>query len=244
MKDWSPIEKDLYEGILTVIEDNDEKANVAYLSKRFSISRYWARNLLKMMEEKGDAYRPGILRSLVRHRYAAWCAGRASSTRKCPFTVETASELIESSIGLKYFSKGWHVPLKVIDFDATHRSFREKLVNKAKQKGLKNFTHGVAAKLINIYLKTLHVVPMLGMYERLTDAERRKLGNFHPPIDSVLLEELVRSDAGGKKSIWRKYRDIRWSNLKSNEYENLISEMREVTKGQLWKIEAYWQGHR
>ncbi len=91
MKDWSPIEKDLYEEILAVIEDNDEKANVAYLSKRFSISRDWARNLLKMMEEKGDAYRPGILRSLVRHRYAAWCAGRASSTRKCKRLVSSAA---------------------------------------------------------------------------------------------------------------------------------------------------------
>jgi hypothetical protein len=52
-----------------------------------------------------------------------------------------------------------------------------------------NITHGVAVKLINIYLKSLLVC---GGYD-----SHEKVKALHPSIDSILLTELAERDIGG-----------------------------------------------
>ena len=99
------------------------------------------------------------------------------------------------------------------------------------------FTHGVAAKLINCYLKSRLVC---GGYH--TDA---RVKNLHPPIDDVMLRTLARLDIGGYRKEWQRARAARWSKLDSDGYEQLIRLIRLCLKDKpLWMVEQYWQGHQ
>ena len=100
-----------------------------------------------------------------------------------------------------------------------------------------NFTHGVAAKLINIYLKAGFVC---GGHH--ADARVQAL---HPPIDSVLLAELSAQNVGGFRSFWDETRQIRWSKFDSQQYETVIDNIRISMPNQaLWEVEQYWRGYQ
>ena len=178
-----------------------------------------------------------------KHRYAAWAASRASSVKGCRFKVRQGGMIIK------------HLKLddlidcpendcpeklrKPYKFDSLHRDLRKKAVSKSEELGL-NFTHGVAAKLINIYMKTIFIC---GGYTE--HAETKSI--IHPPIDSLLLKALYENDIGGPKAKaeWHKAIKIRWSKFDSNQYEEVIENIRKVLNGEpLWKIEEYWQGYR
>ena len=96
------------------------------------------------------------------------------------------------------------------EFDKSHRDWREQVISAAKELDLE-FTHGVAAKLINIYLKSVYVCG-----ENHADSKVRAI---HPPIDSVLLDDLYKQDIGNQKAEWQRAKEARWSKLSSNEYE-------------------------
>ena len=99
------------------------------------------------------------------------------------------------------------------------------------------FTHGVAAKLINCYLKSRLVC---GGYH--ADARVKSL---HPLIDGVMLRTLARLNIGGYRKEWQRARTAHWSKLDSNGYERLIQLIRVCLKGEpLWMVEQYWQGHQ
>ena len=83
----------------------------------------------------------------------------------------------------------------------------------ARSHGLR-FTDGVAAKLINCYLKSRFVC---GGHH-----PDSRVQNVHPPIDDVLLKTLAKRNIGGYAKQWRHARSARWSKLTSDEYENLI----------------------
>jgi hypothetical protein len=170
-----------------------------------------------------------------KHRFAAWAAGRAATVKGCRFKVEDGEKILESS-GMKQVAKSIdNLPLPN-DFDASHRAWREQVINAAKQQLNLEFTHGVAAKLINIYLKSVYVCG-----ENHADPKVRAI---HPPIDSVLLDDLYKQDIGSQKAEWQKARKARWSKLTSNQYENVIAAVqRAIPANQgLWQIEEYWQG--
>ena len=120
-------------------------------------------------------------------------------------------------------------------FNKNHRQWRQNVIKAAETEGLL-FTHGVAAKLINVYLKSAFLCPHLSTDERVM--------RIHPPIDSVLLDSLYKNDIGKKKAEWQKARSIRWSKLDSSEYESLIAAIREFIPEDegLWTIEEHWQG--
>ena len=118
--------------------------------------------------------------------------------------------------------------------DDTHKEWRLAVIRECKSMGLL-FTHGVAAKLINMYLKTIFVC---GGYD-----SHEKVISLHPPIDAVLLKSLRKNNVGGFKDEWKKAEDIKWSKFSSEEYENVISCIKETMKEKpLWKIEEHWQG--
>jgi len=121
-------------------------------------------------------------------------------------------------------------------FDELHRVWRLQVVDAS---GALGFTHGVAAKLINCYLKA-------AMVNRHT-VSNPKVKAIHPPIDRILLTNL------------KKYRGVRflgipvsggvpaWSTLNSDQYEKLIQRLREfITEDGngsdrgLWELERYW----
>jgi hypothetical protein len=169
-----------------------------------------------------------------KHRFAAWAAGRAATVNGCRFKVEAAKNILEKS-GMKEVARNIDNLPQPEDFDVFHKCWREDVIVAAKPLGLE-FTHGVAAKLINIYLKSVYVCG--------ENHAEPKVRAIHPPIDSVLLDDLYNQNIGDLKSEWQKARKARWSKLTSNEYEDIIKAVQKVippSQG-LWKIEEYWQG--
>ena len=99
------------------------------------------------------------------------------------------------------------------------------------------FTHGVAAKLVNIYLKSRFVCGGHHAHARVA--------GLHPPIDSVLLSGLADANVGGHRKEWKQAARTRWSKLGSDDYEQVIALIRQSLKGApLWRIEEYWKGNQ
>ena len=171
-----------------------------------------------------------------KHRFSTWAAGRAATVNGCRFSVEQAKAVLENA-NLKPLLAG---PEQLPDpsrIDARHREWRKAVIAAANDQGL-NFTHGVAAKLINIYLKAGFVC---AGYD--TDLRVRAL---HPPIDSLLLDELYRRNVGGLRAEWSRARTTRWSKFSSDDYERVIASIRMALgkDAALWQIEQYWRGYQ
>ncbi|TFW53487.1 hypothetical protein CT676_41525 [Bradyrhizobium sp. MOS001] len=131
------------------------------------------------------------------------------------------------------------------DFDCRHRIWRERLVAAAPEAigsgERRRFTPGVAAKLINCYLKPLYVT---GVTDDLS-AERTLLRDaIHPPIDRILLQTLAEQNVGSSGREWRRFAGIGWSNFTHEQYEAVIEAVKRVTHGRLWTIEEHWGGYR
>jgi hypothetical protein len=171
-----------------------------------------------------------------RHRFAAWAAGRAASVNGCRFRVKAAQGVLEAVGFTPSLSNPDHLPSPQC-FDAAHRLWRESIIAAAETQGLPCFTHGVAAKLINIYLKSRFVC---GVHHNHANVRA-----IHPPIDAVLLDKLDSKDIGGLRPEWRKAKRIRWSNFDSDQYEAVILNIRKaMPSAALWEIEQYWQGYQ
>ena len=178
---------------------------------------------------------------------------RASSL--CRFNTQEGTEIINES-GLCEWSRGWNSLPKPEDFDTAHAGMRsavietsnrvfKRTVNKFRSVNsnipVVEFSHGVAAKMINCYLKALYVLGLIPFEE----AEQDRRDAIHPPIDRLLLNGLIENKhnnqlVADRIDIWRYYRKKAWSKFDSADYEKVISEVRSVTQGQMWKIEAYW----
>ena len=169
------------------------------------------------------------------HNFGAWAASRAASVIGCRFTVAQGKTLLES-IG---FGLNLNSPAQLPEpdqLDPIHRKWRQQIINHAQILTIP-MTHGVAAKLINVYLKSRFVC---GGF-----AENPKVQALHPPIDSLLLQKLACDDFGGKAKFWSNAYKARWSKFDSDTYENVIQEIRESLNGEpMWKIESFWKGHQ
>ncbi|NKK80164.1 hypothetical protein [Rhizobium leguminosarum] len=102
------------------------------------------------------------------------------------------------------------------------------------------FSDGVAAKLINVYLKSLFHTDINVVSEDRRPEIAAKLDMLHPPIDRLLMDELCRKDVGGIRRIWKTMTARNWSSLNSDEYERLIKVIRIHTCGKMWMIEQHW----
>lgn len=115
-----------------------------------------------------------------KHRYSAWAASRAASVKNCRFEVSDGRQVIEE-IGLNGVASHPDKLPDAASIDVAHREWRESAIVSANRLGI-TFTHGVAAKLINVYLKGMIVC---GGYNLHPNAK-----GLHPPIDKLLLDEL------------------------------------------------------
>lgn len=186
-----------------------------------------------------------------RHRFAAWAAGRAAGTKGCRFAVEEGRGLIEGTDIPLYAADQQGAPESPEDFDTRHRLWREQMVARAKAKRIGGtdgcFTHGVAAKLINVYLKSTIICSLPpSLHEEASRAD-----TIHPPIDRLLLLALAQHAkiAGpferSSTCHWRKYAVLGWSKFNNEDYEEVISEIRRFSNGKpLWMIEEHWIGHQ
>jgi hypothetical protein len=170
-----------------------------------------------------------------RHRFAAWAAGRAvSATVGGRFKGKLAKAILEEA-GLNGLISSVDLLPPVHAMDDEHRRRRGAVIEAANKYGLQ-FTHGVAAKLINIYLKSAFVCGGHHHDERVKA--------LHPPIDRELLKELASKDIGGHKRYWKRASDRGWTKITSNEYEELIRALRNAMNGALWMAEEYWCGYQ
>lgn len=171
-----------------------------------------------------------------KHRYSAWAASRAASVKNCRFEVADGKEIIEA-VGLRGLAADPDQLPAPEDMDSSHRQWRERAIEEATRLGIANFSHGVAAKLINVYLKGAVVCG--GHHDH-----RRAVG-LHPPIDRLLLDELYANDVDGARPIWSEARKQRWSKFTSEQYQAVISGIRSAMNGApLWQIETHWRGYQ
>jgi hypothetical protein len=176
------------------------------------------------------------------HRFAAWCAATAASASpKCRFSVRTGIALIEST-DLHTWGRGWKAVPRVAKFEKAHQELREEIVQRARclPKITGVVSHGVAAKLINCYLKPIYAC---GAEPTLPD-ERNKLAALHPPIDRVLLNSLAKASDRADAIKWREWRDKGWSTFTSQQYDDVIAAVRSITSRALWEIEENWKGYQ
>ena len=171
-----------------------------------------------------------------KHRFAAWAASRAASTKTCRFNVLQGKNIIEAT-GLKALLPSPDLLPIPAAIDAKHREWRVAAIASAAGKDLTGFSHGTAAKLINVYLKAAFVCAGF--------EDHPNVAALHPPIDSLLLDELYEGKVEGLTDKWAAARTARWSKFNSEQYEEVIAAIRAAARGSaLWKIEAWWRGYQ
>jgi hypothetical protein len=169
------------------------------------------------------------------HRLASWAASTAAR-RGSPFSVVHGQAILAEAGFADILQAGLDGLPTLERMDSDHRRWRARVINLAAQRSL-NWTHGIAAKLINVYLKVAYV----GMFSH----KDPRVGALHPPVDRVLLDQLAKTDIA-KSRQWRRMCNRGWTNFSSDEYEEVISALRS-TLGPgvpLWQIEQWWPGHQ
>jgi hypothetical protein len=116
------------------------------------------------------------------------------------------------------------------ELDSADLNWRWKVIREAKKQGLE-FTHGIAAKLINLYL--------MARFTNGGHADHPNVEALHPPIDSLLFNAFHRSRSTKDRLT------VHWSTFDSRSYQRTISTLRRARKhAPLWTAESLWQGHR
>jgi len=183
---------------------------------------------------RGFAHPEGMLASYDinehSHRFAAWAAATgASASPTCRFRVEEGKVILEAAgfdAGLCRLSQ---LP-KPSQIDKVHAQWRKRVIAEARKRQLK-FTHGIAAKLINLYLKA-----------RFTcggHADHPNVASLHPPIDSLLLKAINTTLPRADRM------PTAWSKFDGKNYQAVINSLRLIKAGSpFWTIESRWQGYR
>jgi hypothetical protein len=173
-----------------------------------------------------------------KHRFSVWAASTAArqARTKCHFSVEEGKKILESADieeSIQLIPK-----IKSQDkFDDWHKDMCNRLISKAKNDHIQGFTFGVAAKLLNCYLKSYFIDYL------------DELKFIHPPIDKLLLDKLADKNIGDKKKFWKCKSKIGWSSFEEEDYLEIIKSIKETLheiddSSGLWKIEYYWVGHQ
>lgn len=170
------------------------------------------------------------------HRLAAWAASTAARASKlCRFKVEVGVAILEGAGFTPSLSTPDQLPTPE-KVDTVHLEWRERLISEAEKQGI-TFTHGIAAKLVNTYLKVRFIC---GGYH-----EHDNAASLHPPVDKLLLDMLADLKVGDKAKQWRQYSKKGWSKYSSDDYQKVIDLFRSVLDERpLWEIEKYWRGYQ
>lgn len=186
-----------------------------------------------------------------RFRFAAWAAATAarSSRRVCTFPVSEGAKLLRTS-DLRWIALGSHwLPGSRPEFDKRHQAWCENILRLGQSHISKAFTYGIAAKLVNCYLKALFVQTMAGSpfdpYGDRRVADSNSSTRFlHPPIDRVLMAEAARRAVPEIRRGWKRLLDIGWSRFSSDDYSEAIRLSREMVGDDVAQIEACWIGYQ
>lgn len=163
-----------------------------------------------------------------RHRFACWGAARAAQRG---FTTTTIIVAALDTTGIRSFvsdPKSLHVSMD--EFDDVHLAWRRAFCQAITAP---NATHGRAAKVIAIYLKTMVITN--GHHDSMLAHVA------HPPIDRILLQTLA-NDARINSVHAAAWRTTKWTELDERPYDELIGQLREVTgQAPFWTLEQWWR---
>lgn len=171
------------------------------------------------------------------HRLSSWVASHAASQKGHRFEARAGLAIIEKA-KLHEFLRSPPNSLEPDEIDSLHRKWRKTVIRIAKAEAPgANFNDGIAAKLINVYLK-VGLITIGNQHNKLVNA-------LHPPIDSVLLKGMEADDRKSNSANLARadfFRDQRWTTFESKDYEEVIKKVREKlgSKSPLWRIETYW----
>lgn len=171
-----------------------------------------------------------------KHISAAWGAATAArASNLCRFPVYIGRQILEES-GFTAQFKVSDLPLPE-ELDEQHAKWHCTVIERASKRAIP-FTHGIAAKLINCYLKERFICG--------GDNDHHCVRCLHPPIDALLLTALAKENFGLQAQAWRKFRDKRWSKFDSDTYQNVIDLIRATLPAgePMWKIEEFRNGHQ
>lgn len=163
------------------------------------------------------------------HRFAAWAAATgASASPKCRFTVAQGKAILEEAGFTADFHRPSQLPAQT-QIDQTHAKWRDRVIKAAAQRRLK-FSHGIAAKLINLYLKS--------RFTLAGHASHPRVAALHPPIDSLLLKAINQRLSPAQRF------QTAWSTFDSKAYQQTINRLRTFNQAApFWAVETHWQGH-
>lgn len=167
------------------------------------------------------------------HRFAGWVGSTAARTISSRFSVQTGVDILETALGdLLSGTKPWP---DLSGMDEFHRELRNAVIAAAASHDL-DFTHGIAAKLINMYMKAAFL--------SRENCREPLFAALHPPIDSEMLNTIARLDTHDK-ALWRRLNAVCWTNFSSSDYEEAIEGLRRLLgEGEpLWMAEQYWGGY-
>lgn len=179
-----------------------------------------------------------------RFRFAAWLSSRAAGASPlCRFKVETGLKLLEKCDVKNCFQTWEDLPESQKEFDDKHTEICCKILSASADIGVcSKFTYGIAAKLINCYLKAIYQCGI----QQVSEPEKFKRMNFiHPPIDRILLENCRKA----KPSHFKDLKNISWSTYEKEDYQKVIKLIQSYLETYhenkpLWFIERYWDGHQ
>ena len=171
------------------------------------------------------------------HRFGVWAAARAASVKGNRFRVFEVKQWIETLDDLRSCAANVEALPEPECFEIRHQLWREALISEADKVSHQPkplaLTHGIAAKIINVYLKAVVI--------DAASQNHPKVRAMHPPIDRLLLKEL-RDEL---PEIWQG-QNLSWSTFGEEQYVDVINRVKRTvgTDEPLWKIEQYWRGYR
>lgn len=173
-----------------------------------------------------------------KHLYAKWCAAAAYGRGLVGGGNALAFDLIEAS-GLGTVTGPEHIEENV---DQWLIDFMEKIVDKAKNLGVTDFSFGRAQKLVNIYLKTVLVC---GGHH-----QNPRVALLHPPLDLELFNGLRTYLSRNRASlaearlafIAAQKRNRCWTKFSKEDYLAHIDAIKLLMAGRpLYQVEEHWE---
>ncbi len=177
---------------------------------------------------------------LHRHRVACWAASRAASVPfQYPFKVKTGREWLHAGLGVapaedeveQEFSKrefvlaldkGFGRVHSRDGFDEWHHGFVTDLKRHSARIVERPASYGVAAKLLNVYLK------LYFLREISSSSVGEQFSYVHPPLDSILIRRFQTMEGEGNPEIAGL--SSAWSTFTEGDYRNTIDVMRQFTE--------------
>lgn len=167
------------------------------------------------------------------HNFSAWAAARAAQRKfkgaKVPI-LKKSLEHVQLDVYVKTPSKH-HT--NEHDFDAQHTIWCNQIVKYLKENGVEAATFGLAAKLVNVYLKSSIVLSKYG--------DSKLASIVHPPIDDLMLKAIV-ADTSLSLRIRNECKGIKWTQFTEVSCQKLIKALKnhDLHIPNFWELERYW----